>query len=361
MDYHGPDKKMPAGNRSARRITVKPYFAAAIALLLMFSAPSVLAQRKTDVVKLYNGDRITGEIKSLSNGVLKYSTDSLGTVNIEWQDVASLESKYYYEVRTSNGLRHYGSIAQSQVPGRLTLVELEGNRELEWLQVVDLRPIEADFIDRLDVYAAAGYSYTRASAVSQTTLNTNIDYEDEKSRIALDGRATFTETRDDNTKSSKFDLNRMVWTSRAGVFRAGFGSYETNDELALDHRVGVGGGFGRFLLDSYRNRLTGLVGLQVITEQSSVTGSDQNLELVLGSDYQAWHLNTPELDLKFGLNIYPSITDAGRLRSSSDFRIRWELIEDLFLDVTAYGTYDNRADTDNDYDYGVTTGLGWEL
>ncbi len=340
---------------------MKAIFAAAIAMLLMLTTQSAFAGRKTDVVTFYNGDRITGEIKSLINGVLRYSTDSLDTVNIEWQDISSVQSKYYYEVRTSDGLRYYGSLSASTVPGRLTVVALDSNEDLEWLQVVDIRPIEAEFLERWDVYASAGYSYTRASSVSQTTLNTSVEYEDEKSRVTLDGRATFTETRDDNTQSSKFDLTRQVWTDRARVFRAGFGSYETNDELALDHRIGVGGGFGRFLLDSYRNRLTGLLGMQVITEQSSATGSDQNLELVLSSVYQGWRLNTPELDLRLGLNAYPSVTDTGRLRSSADFRIRWELIEDLFLDITAYGSYDNRADTDSDYDYGVTTGLGWEL
>ncbi len=341
--------------------TVKSYLATAILLLLILAIPTAYAQRKTDVVHLDNGDRITGEIKSLINGVLRLSTDSLGTVNIEWEHIAGLESDYYYEVRTDDGLRHFGSLAQPQASERKLLVSLEKSQELEWLKVVEMRQIESDFLERLDVYVAAGYSYTRASSVSQTTFNTSVGYEDRTSRVNLDGRATLSQTRDDNTSSAKFDLNRMEWTSRAGVFRAGFGSYETNDELSLDYRIGVGGGFGRFLLDSYRNRLTGLVGLQVITEESSVTGTEENLELVLSSAYQSWRLNTPELDLKFGLNLYPSITDSGRLRGNSDFRIRWELIEDLFLDVTAYGSYDSGAEADSEYDYGVTTGVGWEL
>ena len=49
-----------------------------------------------------------------------------------------------------------------------------------------------------------------------------------------------------------------------------------------------------------------------------------------------------------------------RLRSDSNLRLRWEIIEDLFFDITAYGSYDNKADANNDIDYGVTTGLGWE-
>ena len=61
-------------------------------LLCCVLAMPVLGQRKSDLVTLYNGDRVTGEIKSLGNGVLKLSTDSMGTVNIEWQEIASVKS-----------------------------------------------------------------------------------------------------------------------------------------------------------------------------------------------------------------------------------------------------------------------------
>jgi len=58
-------------------------------------------------------------------------------------------------------------------------------------------------------------------------------------------------------------------------------------------------------------------------------------------------------------SLYPSLTESGRVRGDSDIRIRWELIEDLFWDVTAYGTYDSRAESDQEFDYGITTGIGW--
>ena len=49
------------------------------------------------------------------------------------------------------------------------------------------------------------------------------------------------------------------------------------------------------------------------------------------------------------------------MRSSSDLTLRWEIYEDLFFDISAYGTYDNQADSDNGLDYGVTTGLGYDF
>ena len=70
-----------------------------LSVLLSLLSLQALAQRKTDIVTLYNGDRITGEVKALDGGILKLSTDSMGTINIEWQEISTLESKYLYEVR----------------------------------------------------------------------------------------------------------------------------------------------------------------------------------------------------------------------------------------------------------------------
>jgi len=336
-------------------------FRTIICMLLFVLSCHAEANAKTDVITLYNGDRVTGEVKSLDSGILELSTDSMGTVKIEWQDIARLESEHFYEIRTSDGARFLGSVEPTGQPGQVQVVDLDGEYQFDALKVVQIRPIEKSVVDRLDIYFAAGYSYSRASSIAQTTVNTKMGYENEKSRNTLSGRASLTDSDEESTSSSRVDLDRAVWTARKNVFRASFANYESNDELGLDHRIGVGGGFGTIFMDTYRNRLVGIAGLQVITEQNKNTGSDQNIELTLTGRYLAWRLDTPELDLDFGLNLYPSLTDSGRVRSSSDLRLRWELIEDLFFDITAYGTYDNRAENNSGVDYGVTTGLGWEF
>ena len=49
--------------------------------MVLGAAGSALAA-KTDVVTLKNGDRITGEVKRLDRGRLRYSTDDMGTIYI---------------------------------------------------------------------------------------------------------------------------------------------------------------------------------------------------------------------------------------------------------------------------------------
>ena len=331
-----------------------------LVLLLLFGlCPHAMAQRKTDIVTLYNGDRITGEVKSLYGGILNLSTDSMSTVKIEWQEIAGLESKYNYEIRLSKGERQFGSLKQSPQPGQLLIQDLYDTHSIDWLQVVELRPLEKNVIDRIDVYLAAGFSFNKASDVGQTSLNTVISYEDQNSLNKLTGRSTVTDTDEETTSSAKVEVQRYVWTDRSKLFRNLFSNYETNDELALDHRIGVGAGLGRYLIDTHKMRLIGASGLQVVTEQKPDTGEDQNVELYITSSFSTWRFNTPELDVDLSFNLYPSLTDSGRLRSDSNLRIRWEIVEDFFFDITAYGSTDNRADADSQFDYGVTTGIGW--
>jgi hypothetical protein len=330
-------------------------------VLLWACSLEISAHPKTDIVTFYNGDRVTGEIKLLDGGILKLGTDSMGTLSIEWQDIARVESDYYYEIQISSGARLFGSIEQSKHPGQLRVAGLGEEHNVDWLNVVRIRPIESKFIDRIDAYFSAGYSFTRANSLTQTSARGTIGYENETSLNQLDARTNLTDSEDSSSSSSKVELDRAVWTSRESVFRSVFTNYEQNDELDLNYRVGVGAGLGRFFIDTYQNRLAGIVGLQVITEENKRQGTEENIELYLSSRYQAWRFNTPELQLNFGLNLYPSITQSGRMRSSSDLNLRWELFEDLFLDLTAYGTYDNRAEGDSGVDYGVTTGLGYDF
>ncbi len=335
----------------------------ALLLFVLICAPAH-ATRKTDTVSLYNGDRITGEISSMFGGILEFKTDAMGTLKIEWPEISRIESKYHYEVRLSTGDRMYGSLAEESRPGQVVLVDIFGRHEIEWLQVVEIRPIEDDFWQRLDVYLSTTFSYTKASDVRQLTINGQVNYEDEKSLNSLSGRTDFNNTAESDTSSSRLDIGRRVWRqNRSDSFRAIYGNYETNDELDLDYRVGAGGGIGRYFMDTHRTRITGIAGLQVITERFNKEDTNQDVELVLSGTLATWKFSTPELNVDLSFTLYPSITDSGRVRSDTNLRIRWELIEDLYWDVSGWASSDNQSNQGDGstWDYAITTGIGWEL
>ena len=81
----------------------------AAGLALALRAAQATAQ-KTDSVWIRNGDRITGEVKSMSRALLKYSTDDLGTISIEWTNVTRIYSPSTFEIQVTSGRKYYGSL-----------------------------------------------------------------------------------------------------------------------------------------------------------------------------------------------------------------------------------------------------------
>ena len=57
---------------------------AGVGVLLLLYCCGLCHAQKTDSITMINGDVITGELKELYRGLLKYSTDSMGTIYIEW-------------------------------------------------------------------------------------------------------------------------------------------------------------------------------------------------------------------------------------------------------------------------------------
>jgi len=327
--------------------------------LLLFSA-QLHSHAKVDNIRLANGNDITGEIKRLLRGKLSYGTDSMGTVEIEWQDVTAVASDFHYEVRLESGKRYYGSLGLADNKGHVRIVTIAGEQVVKAIDIVELRPIEDTLEQRLDIRLGAGYSYTKASDVATFNLTSELGYEDEKGITSLQGRTVYTDNDGERSDSNRYQITREMWTSRPQVIRWFDGSYEDNEELDLDYRYTVGFGYGRAFADNNDLSLVGYLGLQAVTEKDGSGEKLDSVEGVLGAAYSMWRFDTPELDLELDFTLYPGITESDRLRANTDLRLSWELVEDLFWDITGWASYDDASESGSDTDYGVTTGVSWE-
>jgi len=84
---------------------------------------------------------------------------------------------------------------------------------------------------------------------------------------------------------------------------------------------------------------------------------------MLGIDYSRYVFDDPTVDLSTALSVYPSITDSGRTRAQFDVKLRWEMIKDLYWDLSYYNTYDSDPPSGSlsTNDYGVVTSIGWSF
>lgn len=342
--------------------------AAALFVLAAALAPVALVQAapKTDIIVFLNGDRLTGEIKRLEKGRLELSTDTAGTVNIEWDKVASVETTQYLDVETTTGARFFGKVPPGEVAGSMRVIvtgEPEG-QVLPMADVVRIAPIDqGGLIKRLDGYITAGFSYAQANNETDLNFSGGLSSRDEVRQWTLDGQTTINSRSDDRT-TSMYDVtlaNRRFLRER--WFAQGFGTVQGNDELGLNIREVLGLGLGRFVVQTGHNEWSAVAGLAGVRENFQSEETQNSLEGVIGTEYSYFRYDTPKRSVDLGLAVFPSLTQSGRVRAEAQLESRFEIVKDLFFEVSGYGSYDSEADPSapSNSDYGVVTSLGYSF
>jgi len=172
-----------------------------------FAGDLALARDKTDVVWMSNGDRITGEIKQLEHGKLRLSTDSLGDVSIEWDEIARIVSDYEFQFERTDGKRITGTINPTPTQQIISLKSDETSDDFAHENVVRISQIEDGFWERLNGSLSFGYSFTKASDVAQGNLDFRATHRTEIRSWTLSGSTILTNDQaNESTQRSNLGL-----------------------------------------------------------------------------------------------------------------------------------------------------------
>jgi hypothetical protein len=325
-----------------------------------------LAAPKTDVLVLTNGDRLTGEVKSLGQGLLSFNTDATGTIEVEWLYVASLQTKQFLEVELTSGARYLGQAPAGGATGtmRIATDDQDPGREVRLVDVVRIATIDRGRIwERLDGYVTGGYDYTKASDVQHLTLSAGVSTRTAIRSWSLDGSGTTTR-QSDEPDTTRFDIDgghRRFLAKRR--FVSSFAALERNDELGLNLRTTLGAGYGTYLRQTQIDEWYGALGLAVTREDFATQPTGESVEGVLTTGYTYFRFRDPEASIDGRVAVFPSLTDSGRVRSEGRVRARYELVSDLFFELSLYGSFDSDPDEEanSNSDYGITTSLGYSF
>jgi hypothetical protein len=331
-------------------------------IALVGAACPVSSREKTDTVTLANGDHLTGEIKKLEYGRLRLKTDSMDNVYIEWDEIVSVTSEFFYEIELKDGTRYYGSLAEPEAENTLRIVLGVSPLDVSKPEVVKIEPIKTTFWKRVDGSLKAGFSYTKSSDVAQINFGFDATHRARKFRNDLSANTIITTKPEDET-SRRFDTSYTYSRFLKHRYTAfGNSSMQSNDELNLDLRLLFSGGVGRAFIQTNRNTLGAQVGLAVNREwRGGEDPNDISLEAVLTADYRFFQYSSPKSDINVSLQLFPSITDWGRYRMEFNTKFRREMITDFFLDIDIYYSFDNRESAEGaaNEDYGTILGLSW--
>ncbi len=339
-----------------------------VALLLSMGALVVpaYAQLENDAayqdrIHLHNGDVITGNMKELDRGKLRFKTRTMGDVYINWVDIEYIESDKYLRVESTDGSITSGRIDSADIDDGLVIEQDAQTVTLPILSVATIQPIRANesFWRRIEGDVRVGMNYTKASDILVTNLASTLRFREESYEISLG--ASWNETaRTENQNSSRADLtttytrflrNRWFWKASGGLDR--------NQELGIDLRGLVAVTAGRYLFESPTTRFELNAGLAQNREKRTNNTETNNTEGLIRSSLDIFKHTVPVTTLTANVSVFPGITQSDRLRVNADLTLRNEIIRSVFWDLSLYGTWDNRPTQGAaKEDYGIVTSLG---
>ena len=333
---------------------------------LLMAAP-LLARDSTDVIVMKNGDHLTGEIKGLSQGVLYINMKYiLGTSDVQWSHVDHVESKQLFLVKTEDGMVYTGTLSTAEASaGRPMSIEVVETPEkqvtLERVKVVQMDQTSQHFWQRFNGQINTGITYAKGNQSTQYNLSSEVGYPRER----WSAFASYNSTLSSSTGASAATRNQLnVGAQRLlrwnNWFYAGEGGLLQSSEQGINHQGNVGGGIGRYLLNSNRTKLSLLGGFawQQTTYAPSVfvSGAQNVATGLLSGGLKFYRFN--KTTIEFTGSVFPAISQPGRVYTNVNASYYIKLSGSLSWNVSFYGNWDNQPPpTFSGSDYGTSSGL----
>lgn len=329
--------------------------------LLAFWCLPLMAAPKTDIVILENGDRITGEIKRLEAGLLEFSTDTMGTVTIEWRFIAQVISDTSQVVETTEGQRWLGQLEKPPEGENIVVNTVRGPVTVQSEQAVAVWPVKATFWDKMELDTSVGFDYAKSTDITDFSLAVDFLHRGNERLTDFTLRSDITrQSQGEEQQRSEFRFSHQYLLPKLRS-RNWFAGLESNEALGVDLRLYGGYAVGKYLIKNNNTWFTLAAGLLATQENPESANSATNLEAVGNARYRYFHFADPERTLDANLSVYPSLSDTGRYRVDFRTTFKLEFWRDLFWAMELYANYDNEplSATAETSDYGVTTSVGW--
>ena len=241
----------------------------------------------------------------------------------------------------------------------MVLVGSDPGTEVRTADVVSLVLVDAGLLQRLKAYLDVGFSFAKANQALTLSAEGEVAYRGRTLGGAVAAESYFQKTETSAgvgryaiRPSGFYDFGR--W--RADVF----GAVEHNDELDLSLRLTLGAGASYPVIRNGWTELWLSAGLAWNREQYTGAEEKDNLTAFAGVTWEAFRFDSPSLDLEIQFMLLPNLTDPGRVRGTTNARVKYELFSDFYVGLNLAHEFDNRPPLDAPHtDYVLTITIGW--
>ncbi len=305
---------------------------------------------------------LVGEIKEMDKGVISIETDfSDSDFKISWLKVKEIKSERNFRFILSNQKRYYGTI--SMEGDKIAIHDTEkGNivittEELVYIKQVD----EGSVLDLINLSMDLGYSFTNANNLEQINGNINVDYY--TNIWGISGFFNTVQSRQDDVspvKRNEGGFGAKIF-AKYGLFVTADANFYSNNEQNMDLRSNYSASFGKYFIKTNRIYFNTSIGIAYLMENYADTLSDrESYEGKISLEYNMFDVG--DLNLYSKIDLFPSFTENGRLRTLFSFNAKYDLPRDFYIKAGLNYNYDNKpAEGVDPNDYVYTFGIGWEL
>jgi len=331
-----------------------------ICVILIFLPLMVIAQN--DTIQFKNKQVLMGEIKSFSKGVLVMETNySDKDFNIEFNKIESIVIQRKCLILLTEGRRRFGNLRTDE-NGKVVITLEDGTKEYFKLEeIIALDEIDDNFWKRISGSIDLSFSLSKANSLTQFNIGGDLDYADESWMV--EGGLNLLNSYQDNaerTKRTEAQLEFYRILPRKWYLIGDF-SFLENTEQALEGRIKPSIGLGKFLVSTNKLYLGLSLGYAYNIENYIDSSFNKtSSESFIKASFSMFDFE--DIDLESNINISPSLSEKGRIRTDYDLNLKYDLPLDLYIKLGFTLNYDNQpASGGNDIDYVFTTGFGWEF
>jgi putative salt-induced outer membrane protein YdiY len=355
------------GMEAGRAVTIR----AIVFISTLLSSLPLVAQESKDVIVMKNGDRITGEIKGLSAGVLSVRVRYIdGRIAVQWSQVAHLESNQLYLVHTESGAVYTGKLSTSGVsddpPIRIEVAATpEREVEIPQRKIISLGPTSDSFWHRFDGAVNTGLLYSKGNESVQFNLSSQVAYYRERWSSQVSFNSTFASNSGAKLSTrNQTDIGTLRLLHWNNWFYAGSASFLQSSVQEINLQTTLGAGVGRYLKNSNRASIYVVGGLgwqnAGYKEYTVDQGSQNTAVSFVATEIKAFKFKKTNLDIT--ASVLPAISRPGRVHFNTNAIYNIRFTPDLSWNFSFYGSWDTRPPaTFSKSDYGTSSGLSWSF
>jgi putative salt-induced outer membrane protein YdiY len=349
---------------------MKRQYETLILICCMLLLPNALFARKaTDVIVMKNGDRITGEIKTLGAGALTVRVEYIdGAISLDWARVAYLESNYLFVIKTQDGSSYEGKLLTPQrsadQPMQLKITKYTGETvEVERSQIVVLNQTSDQFHERFNGSVGLGIMYSKGNQATQYSLNSDVEYLRQRWAASANLNSTLSSNSGATVSTrNQWGVSSYHYLPWQNYFYEGLGNFLQSSVQGITLQTTLGGGIGHFFKNTNNTTIAilGGVGWQGTdyTPSADVKGTQSLATGLFAGQVELFKFKKSNFDAL--VTIFPNFSDPGRVRLNLDASYFLKIFQNLSLNVSFYGNWDNQPPSGlPGSDYGTSSGLRW--